>query len=90
MKRDAITRAWIGLIVLSLITAAISALIDLVPISPVFSVLVLIPALIKAHLILADYLRLRQAKSWLRGGMVAITIVTLTMAVLYLAPMIGQ
>lgn len=86
MKGDALKQAWAGLLGLSAITAALTALVDAGWLAPALSALVLIPALLKARLILADYLALRAVPDWLRGVMWVMSLFVLAALGLYLAP----
>ncbi len=74
------TRAWLGLLALSLA----SALLTLLHSPKVVAAGVLVLALIKTRLILALYLDLAHSPNWLRGFTMVLTIFSLLIFGLYL------
>ncbi|WP_424830706.1 cytochrome C oxidase subunit IV family protein [Ruegeria sp.] len=76
-----LTRAWLTLLALSVV----SALLTVLPISPAFLAGgILILALVKCRVILASYLDLAASPSWLRGFSMVLTAYTFVIFALYL------
>lgn len=84
---DHLTRAWLFLILLSLASTLVALLLPGLRGWPVqgAAVLILIIAMFKARIILAQYLELDTAPRWRRGFFAAITTFTLAAGALYLA-----
>lgn len=84
--RVALTRAWIALIALSLGSTLLS--LDLVPDGwqAASGAAVLMLAWLKARVILARYLGLAQAPSWMRGFGISLAMFCLLLLGLYLIP----
>ena len=79
-RPDPLTRAWLGLLALSLT----SALLTLLHSPQIAAAGVLVLALIKTRLILAQYLDLAHSPNWLRGFTMVLTIFSLLIFGLYL------
>ncbi len=80
-RADRLTRAWVGLIALSLA----SALLTLVPVGPrLVGSGILLLALFKARIILARYLDLERSPAWLRGFTMVLSSFTALIFALYL------
>lgn len=91
MDRTTILRAWVALLVFSLLSTLIAAAVGggrldagLVAGGGTATLLL---AWMKARVILSDYLGLRAAPFWRRGFMLVLTIYALVLAGLYLAPL---
>ncbi|MEP2531551.1 cytochrome C oxidase subunit IV family protein [Shimia sp.] len=81
MTTHILTRAWIILVALSLIAAAVSLGLPTRLAAPA----ILLLALLKARIILSDYLDLKSAPPWQRGFTLTLTLFCLTLLGLYLA-----
>ncbi|MEP5009326.1 cytochrome C oxidase subunit IV family protein [Roseobacter sp.] len=81
MTAHILTRAWILLVGLSLIAAAVSLGLPTRLAAPA----ILLLALLKARIILSDYLDLKSAPPWQRGFTLTLTLFCLTLLGLYLA-----
>ena len=81
MTHAYLTRAWATLVGLSLIAAALSSSLPTRLAAPA----ILLLALLKARIILRDYLDLKSAPSWARGFVLTLTLFCAALLGLYLA-----
>ena len=80
-RPDPLTRAWLGLLALSLA----SALVTLTDVPPaLLGGAILVLALIKSRIILARYLDLAASPAWLRGFTLVLTVFSVLIFGLYL------
>jgi hypothetical protein len=85
LKTEPLTRAWIILIALSAVSAFTAGLVDAGFDRRITGVVVLMLALLKARVILSQYLGLWAAPSWRRGFNLSLTAFCLLLLGLYLA-----
>ncbi|WP_394197019.1 cytochrome C oxidase subunit IV family protein [Litoreibacter albidus] len=83
---DALTRAWLALLVLSGLTAAAATLKDGGADIRIIGIVVLVLALLKSRLILSRYLGLAGAPAWRRGFNLSLTLFVLLLLGLHLFP----
>ncbi|WP_158644556.1 cytochrome C oxidase subunit IV family protein [Paracoccus jeotgali] len=85
-------RAWISLIALSLLATAVALSQHLLPgsVQSVAGVVVLVLALIKARIILSDYLELAEAPDVLRSFTVGLSMFLIAASVLYVLAILVQ
>lgn len=86
MTARRLTIAWAWLMGLSLASTAVAALIESGAGTMAAGVAILVVALVKARLILLDYLGLAQAPSWRGGFVVSLAVFTVLLAGLYVIP----
>jgi len=86
MTARRLTIAWAWLLGLSLASTAVAALIESGAGTTAAGAAILGVALVKARLILLDYLGLAQAPSWRGGFVVSLGVFTALLAGLYLVP----
>ncbi|WP_089947229.1 cytochrome C oxidase subunit IV family protein [Litoreibacter albidus] len=86
LKMDALTRAWLALLVFSGLTAAASTLVGGGADTRITGIVVLVLALLKSRLILSRYLGLADAPAWRRGFNLSLTLFGLLLLGLYLFP----
>ena len=95
IRKDRLTRAWVLLLLLSVISTGVAIAIDRGTaqdasawINAAAGAVILGLALIKGRIILSRYLGLESSRFWRRGFNFGLTIYALTLLGLYLAPLI--